>query len=186
MRDSKLTPKEVAFVENYMIDLNATQAYERAGFKARGHAAQVGAHNLMRKPRIIAAIEAAKAERSQRTNITADRILKEIARLAFLDIGKAFTEGGQLKPLHEMDEDTRRAISGLEVSALYADGENIGRLSKIKLSDKLRALELLGKHVGMFDQKVTVGSDGDTLSLLIQSVQGSAFKPVVINGDKAD
>jgi phage terminase small subunit len=180
-KNNKLTPKQAAFVENYLLDLNATQAAIRAGYSKR--TANEQATRLLANVSVAAAIEAAKAERSQRTMISADRVLRELARIAFLDVGKAFTEGGGLKPLHEMDEDTRRAIGGLEVSALYADGENIGKLSKIKLSDKLRALELLGRHIGLFDQKVTING-GDPLTLLLKSVQGSAFNPVVIHGDE--
>jgi phage terminase small subunit len=179
-KSTKLSPKEQLFVEEYLKDLHQGNAYLRAGYRAKRSSASTGAHILMCKPKIKAAIEAAKAERSRRNEITADRILQEMARLAFLDIGKAFDEGGNLKPLHEMDEDTRRAISGLEVTALYEDGENVGKVSKIKLADKRAALVDLAKHSGHFDQKVTVESDGDAISLLVQSVQGSAFTPIKV------
>jgi phage terminase small subunit len=183
MSGRKLNARQARFSQEYVLDLNATQAAIRAGYSKKT-AGQIG-ERLLKKVEIAAAIAAAKAERSERTMIGADRVLRELARIAFLDIGKAFTEGGQLKPLHEMDEDTRRAISGLEVSALYADGENIGTLSKIKLSVKLKALELLGRHVGLFDSRVMVGGDAENpLTLLVQAVQGSSLKPVVISGGK--
>jgi phage terminase small subunit len=178
-----LTPKQAAFVEQYLLDLNATQAAIRAGYSER-NGSRIGAE-LLGKTQVSAVIAAMKAERSERTLVGADRVLREIARVAFLDVGRAFNEDGSLKALSEMDEDTRRSITGIEVSEIRDNhGITIGYTKKLKLADKLRALELLGRHLGMFDSKVTVDAKGDSLTLLIQAVQGSSFKPVVIEGDK--
>lgn len=98
-------------------------------------------------------------ERGARTKLTVDRVISEIARIAFFDIGEAFDAEGRLKPLHMMSAHARRAINGLEVTTLRADGEAIGTLSKIKASDKLKAQELLGRHLGMFNDKLTLAGD---------------------------
>ncbi|MDP3552641.1 terminase small subunit [Methylocystis sp.] len=183
-KNNKLTPKQAAFVENYLLDLNATQAAIRAGYSKR--TANEQAARLLANVSVAAAIAEAMRLRAERNDVSADRVLRELARIAFFDVGKAFTPEGTLKPLSEMDEDTRRAIAGLEVSALYEDGEQIGALSKIKLGDKIRALDLIGRHLGMLDSKITVRGDAENpLTLLIKAVQGSSFNPVVIAGDKA-
>jgi phage terminase small subunit len=96
MSNKKLSPKMRAFAENYMISLNATQSYRQAGYKATGHAAEVNAARLLRNAEVAAAIAQAMKERSERTKIRADRVVCEIARIAFLDIGKAFNEDGTL------------------------------------------------------------------------------------------
>lgn len=182
----KLSLKQKRFVEEYLVDLNATQAAIRAGYSKRT-ADKIGSENLA-KPEINAAIQHAMEERARRTQITADRVIAEMARVAFLDIGKAFNDDGSLKPIHEIDEDTRRAIAGLEVTTLTAEGAPIGHLSKIKLVDKLRALELLGKHLGMFNDKLTIAGDKENpLVLLLRQVQGTTIKPSlrVVEGREA-
>ncbi|WP_374250360.1 terminase small subunit [Xanthobacter sp.] len=173
-----MTPKQATFVREYLTDLNATQAAIRAGYSKRT-AAFIGAENL-KKPYVAAAVEAAMAERAARTEITADRVLKELAKLAFFDIRKAFNWDGSLKPLDEMDDETAASIAGLEVSELSdADGNAVGRVKKIKLADKRAALVDIGRHLGMWNDKVTLQGDADNpLVLLVQQLQGGAIKPV--------
>ncbi|MCG5237585.1 terminase small subunit [Xanthobacter oligotrophicus] len=121
-------------------------------------------------------------ERAARTSVTAERVLQELARIAFLDIRKAFNADGSMKPLDQLDDDTAAAIAGLEVSKeLDEDGRQvvIGRIKKLKLSDKLGALTLLARHLGMLNDKLTLKGDAENpLAMLIKAVQGSAIKPV--------
>lgn len=166
-RPGTLTPKQRYFCEEYLVDLNATQAAIRAGYSEKT-ARQTGQENLS-KPDIQAYIAEGMAKRSARTEITVDRVLKEFGRLAFLDIRKAFDEHGKLKPIHEIDDDTAAAIAGLEVEALYegkgADREQVGHLHKIKLADKKGALDSIAKHLGMFiDRHEVSGPDGGPVS----------------------
>jgi phage terminase small subunit len=174
---SKLKPMQLRFAAEYGIDLNATQAAIRAGYSARTAKSQ--GQRLLTNAHIAKAIADAQNARAARTEITADRVLKELARIAFFDIGKAFTPDGALKPLDEMDEDTRRALAGLEVVSLTEDGEHIGTLKKVKIADKLAALEKIGRHLGMWNDKLTLKGDSESpLVALIQHVQGNALKPV--------
>ncbi len=174
----KLTPKQAAFVEEYAIDRNATQAAIRAGYSKRA-ARQIGDEN-MSNPAVAAAIAEARADRSKRTGITADRVLHELARIAFFDIRKAFHEDGAMKPLSELDDDTAAAIAGIEVVNQFEDGENVGTLKKIKIADKLVALDKLARHLGMFNDKLTLAGDAENpLVMLLRRVQGSAIKPVI-------
>lgn len=173
----KLTAKMAVFVERYCVHMNATLAAKEAGYSPKTAKSQ--GQRLLTNVDIAAAIETAKKERSERTKITQDDVLKELGRIAFFDIGKAFTPDGALKPLDEMDEDTRRALAGLEVVSLTSEGEHIGTLKKVKIADKLGALGKLAQHLGMLDPRLTIKGDAkNPLTLLIQQIQGSAFLPV--------
>ena len=139
---AKLTPKQQRFVEEYLVDLNATQAAIRAGYSLKT-AYRIGAENL-RKPQIAAAIQSAMEKRSSRTAVSQDRVVLELARIAFIDPTKVinFSRG---TILDNLSEDDRAALSGVKVKdGLYTTER------EVKLLDKLRALELLGKHLGMF------------------------------------
>ena len=159
---AKLTPKQELFIKEYLVDLNATQAAIRATYSPK--TARQIATEMLSKPYIQDAIQAAMDNRSKKTEITADRVLKEIARLAFLDIREAFNENGQLLPITEMPENVARAIAGLEYESIGKGEESIGRTAKIRLIDKKGSLELLGKHLKLFTDKVEhTGKDGESL-----------------------
>lgn len=151
-----LTPKQARFVEEYLIDMNATQAAVRAGYSART-AHVIGAENLT-KPEIRDAVDAAKAERSARTNITQDMILTELAKVGFSDLRKILTKDGSIQSPHDWDDSTAGAIASMEVVSRSAGTDEEGNrefeyVSKIKTWDKLTALDKLGKHLGMFQSE---------------------------------
>ncbi|MEX5490621.1 terminase small subunit [Pseudomonas fulva] len=143
-----LTAKQQRFVEEYLKDLNATQAAIRTGYSKKT-ARQMGTENLS-KPVIHEAIAKGMEDRASKSGITPERVLLELGRLAFLDIRKAFRADGSLRPLHELDDDTAAAIAGMEVVEIGASDDVIGVTKKIKLSDKKGALDLLMRHLGMF------------------------------------
>lgn len=156
-----LTAKQERFVAEYLIDLNATQAAIRAGYSEKS-AHVIGPENLG-KPIIAAAIAEAQAKRSERTQITQDMVLAEIARIGFSDLRKAVSWSGQtvtLKHSEELDDDTAAAVSEV---ALTQSG------LRIKMHDKLSALEKLGKHLGMFGGEGSGDDDAPTLNINIQS-----------------
>lgn len=146
----KLTPKQTAFIAEYLVDLNATQAAIRAGYSERT-AYRIGAE-LLQKTSVAKAIAAAKAKRAQRVEISADRVLSELAKIAFADPRDLMKwgEGGvTLRDSAELTEE--QAASVAEVSETTTkDGGSI----RLKKYDKLKALELLGKHLGMFEADV--------------------------------
>ncbi|WP_310715492.1 terminase small subunit, partial [Burkholderia multivorans] len=110
---NKLSAKHQRFVDEYLIDLNATKAAERAGYSKRT-AGQIG-FELLKKPEIAEAISEAMKAREQRTGITQDRVLRELARIAFFDPRKLFDSDGRPLPISELDDDTAAAIAGLDV-----------------------------------------------------------------------
>jgi len=141
-----LTRRQSLFVAEYLIDLNARQAAIRAGY-AKGSAADRGWELLHRCPPVMARLKEAMAERAQRTQITAERVLKELARLAFADIRNYLTEGENktlvVRPLAQMSDDDRAALQEVQ-----AEGD-AKTLRRIKLHDKRAALELLARHLGL-------------------------------------
>lgn len=155
-----MTPKQARFVEEYLIDLNATQAAIRAGYSERTAAKQ--GTQLLAKTSIAAAIQEAKEKRSAATNITAETVMRELYRLATVDVAQAYDEQGNLKPIHEIPEDVRRAIAGVEVVTEKSEEGESSYTKKLKFWDKNRSLELLGKHVNVqaFKERIEHSGEG--------------------------
>lgn len=153
-----LTPKQQRFVEEYLVDLNATAAYKRAGYACKNdNAAAASASALLRNPKIVEAIAARQAKRSEDTGITAARVLQELARLALLDVRGFYRTDGTLKFPRELNDDQAAALASLEVLEEFdGSGENrykIGEVRKVKFWNKPRALQLLAQHLGMLVEK---------------------------------
>lgn len=143
-----LTPRQAAFVREYLVDLNGTQAATRAGYSPK--TAEEQAVRLLGNVRVSAAISKAMHRRAERVEVKADEVLRELLRLALADVGEAFQADGRLKPIHEMPSDMRRAISGVEA----VETEDGGTLRKVRFWDKTRALEMLGRHLALFTDKL--------------------------------
>ena len=147
----KLTPRQQRFVDEYLIDLNGTQAAIRAGYSQKT-ANQIAAEYLA-KPNIAHTVAVAMAARSARTGVTQDRVVRELARIAFVDPTKVVDFcTGMIKP--NLTEDDRAALAGVKVK----DGDS-GTEREVKLADKLKALELLGKHLNLFTDAVQLTVD---------------------------
>lgn len=151
-----MTPKQSLFVQEYLIDLNATRAAIRAGYSVKT-AKSIG-QRLLTYVDVKKAIDDAISERGQRTEITQDRILRELARISFAD-PRSIAEWGDgtmtLKPSSSLSDDDAAAVS--EVSLTITDGK---ASLKAKMYDKQKALELLGRHLGMFTDKVQLDHSG--------------------------
>lgn len=149
-----LTPKQKRFVAEYLIDLNATAAARRAGYSAKT-ADRIGPE-LLGKTCVSEAIQQAIQEREKRTKITQDMVLRETAKLAFFDIRKMFDNNGKPLDISKLDDDTAAALVGLDVQDIAdKDGDYVGYVKKYKMADKIKALELLGKHTGAFEKHDT-------------------------------
>lgn len=156
-----MTNAQKVFCNEYLIDLNATRAYKVAYSRCKkDETANVNGSKLLRNAKVQKYIEEKMKEREQRTEITQDMVIKELAKIAFLDIRKLYTENGQLKNIADIDSETAGAISSLETLEEYdgygEDREKIGDTQKVKLLDKTKALELLGRHLGIFNDKINV------------------------------
>ncbi|MBR8193125.1 terminase small subunit [Burkholderia vietnamiensis] len=158
----KLTAKRQRFVDEYLRDLNATAAYKRAGYAAQGNAAEVNAARLLRNAQVQITIAAAMKARSERTHITQDRVLRELARIAFFDIRRLYNADGTLKRPDQLDDEAAAVLAGVDVveqMTYSADGD--GELTptptltkKAKVFDKTAALTLAMRHLGMLNDKL--------------------------------
>jgi phage terminase small subunit len=148
-----LTPKQKLFVEEYLVDLNAAAAYLRAGYRGDKDGALAG--RLIRKDQIRRAIDVAMAERSQRTQMEADEVLTSLTKIARFDIRSIFDHRGNLKPIHEWPEEAAVAAAGVEV-VMRRRGSGTERVQKVRIIEKVRALELLGKHLGILKDHIEV------------------------------
>lgn len=147
-----LTKKQKLFIEEYLIDLNATQAAIRAGYSP-DTAGSIGGENL-KKPEIRAHIDKAMAERSKRTGINQDRILMELAKIALLNPANVVNLDEATVREGALPEDLA-AVASVKVRRFPTKaGEGIER--EIKFHDKTRAIELAGKHLGMFQNNLSV------------------------------
>lgn len=167
-----LTKKQKLFVEEYLIDLNATQAAIRAGYSP-DTAKEIGCENLT-KPNIRNAIDKAMAERSRRTGINQDRILMELAKIALVNPEKVVNFDEATIREDAQPEDLA-AVASVKVKRFPTkDGEGIER--EIKFYDKTKALDLAGRHLGMFKDKVEISGSLETektkLDDLIQQMRG--------------
>ena len=150
-----MTKKQKRFVEEYLIDLNATQAAIRAGYSP-DTAKSIGSENLT-KPDIQARIAKAMAERSRRTGVNADRVIMELAKIAFVNASDVIDADTATVKADALPEDTA-AIQSVKVKTFGEDGLE----REVKMADKLKALELLGKHLGMFKDKVELSGSLET------------------------
>ena len=164
-----MTEKQKRFIEEYLIDLNATQAAIRAGYSP-DTAKSIGSENLT-KPDIKAQIARAMAERSRRTGVNADRVVMELAKIAFVNANDVIDPKTATIKEGALPEDTA-AIQSVKVKTFGEDGLE----REIKMADKLKALELLGKHLGMFRDKLEVSGTLETektkLDDLLQQMRG--------------
>jgi phage terminase small subunit len=151
----QLTPKQKRFVAEYLVDLNGKQAAIRTGYSPK--TAEQQASRLLSNGKVAAAVADGQQTVAERLGITHERVLKEFARIAFVDIRKVFDENGYLVPIHELDDDTAAAIAGLDIvenqagAEISTSGIKIveSHTKKIKLADKKAALDSLAKHLGL-------------------------------------
>lgn len=176
----KLTPKQAMFVKEYLVDLNATQAYLRAGYKVSENVAAVNAKRLLSNAKIDAAVQKAMEKRSDRTEITADKVLEEYAKLGFSEVSD-YLEVVTERVLVGYDKETGEPISDISQFVLMKDTkdippEKLAAISEVKqhkdgsisfkLHDKRGALDSIARHLGMFVEKREItGKDGGPITV---------------------
>lgn len=178
-----MNAKHARFVEEYLIDLNGTQAAIRAGYSER--TAQEQSSRLLSNVMVAKAIAEAQESRAKRTEITQDRVIRELAKIGFADIRKAVRWANELKlanPLSEEEGAQEVLVSTVllvpsdeiddDTAAAIAEISNTAQGVKIKLYDKKAALVDLGKHLGMFVDR-TEHSVSESLADLI----AKSFEP---------
>ena len=169
MSNTPLTPKQQRFIAEYLIDLNATRAYIRAGYSAKG--AKTSASHLLANPNVSAAVRAGQAVHLERAGITKQRVLEEYRRIAFLDprgywekVEIVAVPGGsvvaivRLRVITDLDAEHAAALAGFEAvikNAAAGDGAT-DLVHKIKFWNKLDALNALAQHLGLLKNQMEV------------------------------
>lgn len=167
---SKLTPKQARFVEEYLVDLNATVSAERAGYKEPNKQGP----RLLVNVGIQREVERALTRRSKRTEINQERVLKELARIAHFDPRRIFDEHGNFRDVKDLDDDVAACIAGVEVVRDTVKNDQGAVVTtetvKLKFWNKVSAVDLAMKHLGLLiDRKkidVNMRSHEDALKEL--------------------
>jgi len=166
---AKLTPKQKRFAQEYLIDLNATQAAIRSGYSSKG-ADVAGIRNLA-NPIIQATIQKAQVRQAKKAEVTAEMVIAELKKLAFSDLGQ-FVDWGPggitLRESSTLTPEQRAAVSEVAETTTQFGGSK-----RIKLHSKEKALELLGKHLGIFVDRVenTVIDKTPSLTVVVQKAE---------------
>lgn len=144
---SNLTPKQQRFIDEYMIDMNATQAAIRAGYSEK--TAQEQSSRLLSNVMVQQAVNEAKHNRSERVMFDADEVLRAHVDIHRMDVADILDDNGAVLPLQQWPKEWRQNVSSFEVQELTQDGVVIGHLKKLKWPSKLDNLKLLGQHVSV-------------------------------------
>lgn len=156
----RVTGKQQRFAEEYLKDLNGKQAAIRAGYSPRS--AEVRASEMLANPKIQVIIQGLMDERSTRTQVDADYVLQRLVEIDQMDVLDILNDDMSVKPVSGWPPVWRQYLAGFDLSELFEgrgdDRAMVGVLKKIKWPDKVRNLELLGKHVSInaFSERVDV------------------------------
>lgn len=145
----ELKPKQQRFCEEYVIDLNATQAAIRAGYSENTAIAQ--ASRLLANVNISAYITELQDKMREKIGITAENVINELAKIGFSNIQDFVNGGNSILELKHLDRDKVAAVSGIETEVTEFNGV-ITTKTKLKFHSKVAALNDLGKHLGIFDK----------------------------------
>ena len=197
----KLTPMQGMFALEYVVDLNATKAAIRAGFSEKTASQQ--AWQLLQNPLVVAEIEKQQKERLERIKMDADGLLVRLLEEVDADLADIHNEDGALKPIHEWPLIWRKGlVGGVEIEEQYDDEEDepdiemepqghggalkrvvkpkraTGRIAKIKLSDRIRRLELIGRHINVqaWKERRVLEAD-EPLRQLAAEIAGRSIRP---------
>jgi phage terminase small subunit len=174
-----LGAKELKFCAEYAIDENGTRSAIAAGYTAKSAACT--ASRLLKKIKIQQEIARLTNKTLDKLEITRERVLGEIAKLAFYDPGNLLEPDGSMKQIKDIDDVTRMAVAGLEVvELLEGSGDErhaYGLCKKIKLADKGQNLERLGRHLKLFTDKVeAAGENGGPICFTLRKIEGRPQK----------
>lgn len=169
----ELTDRQLAFVDAYLADegFNASNAAREVGYKSPGQAAAT----LLSNPKVAALIGKRLKERSEACQVKAERVLVELARIAFANPQDMFSKDGVLMDITDMPESIARAIASVRVKQTTNDeGEVVTTSTEVRFWNKNNALELVAKHLGMLDDRLNVEHEvsGNFIEALIKRVEG--------------
>lgn len=173
-----MTKNQKIFVDEYLVDLNATRAYKKAYPNIKSdETAAVNGSKLLRNTKVAAEIEKRMKDREKRTEVTQDKVVKELARLAFTDrtsIVKVTSGSLRIKSFDELTEDQKACISGAKETKFGIE---------VTFYNKEKALEMLGRHLGLFNDKLEVKGQVN-VSNPFSGLSTEELKKVIFNENK--
>lgn len=178
MKKDQLTPLEESLCQAYLVSKDKSEALRKSGYKTDGwsiNAINVQANRLFDKPKIKLRLSELLEKRSERVNYKADDLLKDLLQVKEMDVLDILNEGGSIKPISEWPKVWRQMIGGFDVAELGAGENSVGWLKKIKLPDKVKNLEMIGRHVDVQawkDQKELSGHIG--LGTVLDELDGAS------------
>lgn len=154
IRTKKISDKEEKFIEKYVETLNGSESYLYAYPKTKPSAAKTSGSRMLSREHVKVEIEKRVAKRTAKNEITADRILQELAKIAFSNVGDLFDpKTNAMKNIGDVDSATLSAVSGISIEENGYGKRKEGTTKKVRMYDKIRALEKLGHYVGLFKEK---------------------------------
>jgi len=184
-KNPKLTPRQRLFIAEYCKDYNSTQAAIRAGYASKN--ADVQGPRILGYAGVQEGIEDHLQKRLEKIGVSKDRVLTEIARLAFSDNRKLYRKDGSLLMPSEWDDEIAAAVAGVEIFEEFSGrGEeriHTGTTKKVKVWDKARCLELLGRHLKLFGDKAGDNGGGVTIPILLVNIRNGHSKEIDVTGD---
>ena len=174
-----LTPKQEKFCLEYLKDGNATRAYKTAYdvTSTNDNTINVQANKILNNPKITLRLKELGEKHAKKNDVTAERIIKELAIMAFFDVQVLYNNDGTLKQITELDSEVTRAIHSTKcrLEKQGQDKEDWAEIKEIRTHDKLKALELLGRTLAMFTDKNQTEHSGE-ISLTLKSAMEKALK----------
>lgn len=162
-----ITPRQERFCEEYVVDLNGTQAAIRAGYAERG--AYNESNRLLRNAEVREYIEELQTGRRKVREIRADRILNALEAIAYGDVSVFFDESGDLLPRSEWPDGAHLLVAGIEFKTVQLGEGAVEHVAKIKLVDRLKAMHLLAQHKALLTQKIEVSMSDDLVDRIARA-----------------
>ena len=190
--DHPLTLLQEAFCIEYIKEMaqrvpNGAEAAGRAGYRGTRETLYTTAKRLLQDPRVQAVIAKKKTKIMAKLELSAEKVLQEIGRLAFLDPRRFFSPDGKLKPVTELDDDVAVALASMDVTEFYGEGDApAGVVKKIRFADKTKNLELLGKHFELFTERVKTIDDAPTDDEIEEIVRRGNARRAAVSGAEGE
>jgi len=163
IKDSDLNEKQLIFAKEYLVCMNATQSALKAGYSSKSSYSQ--GCRLLKNDKVRQYIDYHLKDRASKLDITPNRILEELGHIAFFDINNIF-DGMTLKEINQLPDSVTRAISGIKTRNEKQPEGDFAEIVEIKSNDKLRALEMLMKHLGMYEADNEQGKSENKTSIV--------------------
>ena len=166
MNKKNIEERQIRFCQEYIIDLNGTQAAIRAGYSETS--AESTASEILSYPKVQKYVQELLDDRANRTRATADKTISELYHLISFDAAEVFDEKGRLKDIHSIPKNIRKSIASIEIEEEFegrgSDKVQSGWIKKIRFWDKTKAIEMLAKHLKLLtDRTEFTGAGGQPL-----------------------